>query len=117
MNGREHAVVGAVIGGITYLGLCKLVDEKPDLGGLLLSIGAGAAVACLHDFLEPAVHPNHRALVHSLAVNGALGLGLRRLWLSAEGHPRQRILSMSLGLACLSHPALDAMTPKGLPLL
>ena len=117
MNRPEHAAVGAAVGGIAYLGLCWFKEERPGIGGLLMSVGAGAAVACLPDFLEPAVHPNHRTLIHSVVVNAGLGIALRRLWLNAEGCPAQKTLWISLGLAYLSHSALDLMTPKSLPFL
>jgi inner membrane protein len=117
MNSPGHAAVGAAVGGIAYVGFCWLKDERPDIGGLLVCVGAGAAIACLPDLLEPAVHPNHRGLIHSVVVNAGLGVALRRLWLNAESCPAQRILWVSLGLAYLSHPALDLMTPKGLPIL
>ena len=117
MNRPEHAGVGAAVGGVAYLGFCWLKDERPDIGGLLVCVGAGAAVACLPDLLEPAVHPNHRALIHSVVVNASLGIAMRWIWDNADMCSTQRILWMSLGLAYLSHPVLDLMTPKGLPFL
>ena len=106
-----------MVGGIAYLGLCKLVDEEPELGGFLLSVGVGAAAACLHDLLEPAVHPNHRRVIHSVALNLAGAAGLRQFWQRTDVELAQKRVFVSLGLACLTHPILDAMTPKGLPFL
>jgi len=117
MNRATHAMVGAVVGGAVYWGACKLLNHQPELGGLLLSAGLGAAAACLHDLLEPAIHPNHRSIVHGVALNGALAVGMRHLWLRAEAEPGQRALWASVALACLSHAALDVTTPKGLPFL
>jgi inner membrane protein len=117
MNTSTHAAAGAVVGGIAYLGLCKLVDEEPGVGGFLLSVGFGAAAACLHDVLEPAVHPNHRALIHGVALNLAGAAGLRHLWRRTDVELAPKAALVALGLACLTHPILDAMTPKGLPLL
>ena len=117
MNRSGHAVAGAAIGGVAYLGFCKMADEQPALGEFLVAIAAGATLACLHDVLEPAVHPNHRALFHGLALNFAAAAGLRRLWRRPDIESHQKRLLISLGLAFLTHPVLDAMSPKGLPLL
>ena len=117
MNRSGHAVAGAVVGGIAFLGLCKLMDKEPELGGFFLSVGIGAAAACLHDLLEPAVHPNHRALIHSVTLNLVGAAGLRHFWLRTDVEPGRKRVLVSLGLACLTHPVLDAMTPKGLPFL
>lgn len=117
MNRSGHAVAGAAVGSVAYLGFCKMADEQPTLGEFLVAIAAGAALACLPDVLEPAVHPNHRALVHSVALNFAAAAGLCQLWRRPDIESNQERLLTSLGLAFLTHPILDAMTPKGLPLL
>ncbi len=76
-------MVGAVVGGIAYSRICKLLDQGSELEGLLLSAGLGAAGACLHDLLEPAIHPNHRRVMHSVVVNVAFAVGMGHLWLPA----------------------------------
>jgi membrane-bound metal-dependent hydrolase YbcI (DUF457 family) len=110
-------LAGAAGGGLAYYFGCKLLGMEPDWTGALFFAGAGAAVACLPDILEPATHPNHRAFLHGLALNGAMVVGLRRVWCNPALRPDQKILGVALGVAYLSHPILDALTPQGLPLL
>jgi membrane-bound metal-dependent hydrolase YbcI (DUF457 family) len=117
MDGHAHRVVGAIVGGVGYLGACRLLGRQATFGGFAVAVGGGVLVASLHDVLEPAIHPNHRAFFHSIAFNGFLAVSLRRGWLSPSMPSEQKMLVAVLGLACLSHPCLDAFTPKGLPLL
>lgn len=84
--------------------------------------GAGlAAVATnLPDILEPAVNPHHRQFFHSLAFAGLLivsGIALYD-WQpeTDEGRFWRKAGLIGLG-AYLCHLALDATTPRSLPLL
>ncbi len=117
MNGRDHRILGGIVGGTVYLLGCKALGYEPTLPGLAISVGVGVVGASLHDLLEPANHPNHRAFFHSITFNGLLAVSLRKAWLSPTIPPEQKILLTIGGVACLSHPYLDAFTPKGLPLL
>lgn len=117
MNKSTHTLVGGLVGGVAYLALSPRLERQPSLGGLVFSVAAGAAVACLHDVLEPALHPNHRGVVHGLALNTGLAVVLRKLWEDERLRPELKVLCTALGLAFLSHPALDATTPKGIPFL
>jgi len=60
---------------LEYLAACKFMRRPPDLGGLLLPAGLGAVAACLHDVLEPTINPNHRGIVHGVALTGAALVG------------------------------------------
>ncbi|OIO56896.1 MAG: metal-dependent hydrolase [Alphaproteobacteria bacterium CG_4_10_14_0_2_um_filter_63_37] len=84
-------------------------------------VGGGVAVLCdtLPDFLEPALHPNHRAVFHSFALLAAGGFGLYKLheWEpETEGEKWLRVLGLAVGGAVAVHLLMDAKTPKGLPL-
>lgn len=81
----------------------------------MLSASAGLAIACLPDILEPAVHPNHRAFFHSLAFNGIAAILLWRRLNNPNVNALEKITLSVIGSAYLSHPLLDATTPKGLP--
>lgn len=116
MNRAGHAIAGGMVAAVGYFAFCKICEEPPDLRDLLGLMGMGAAAACIHDVLEPALHPNHRAFVHSLALNAALAIGTREFWLNSMAPLGQKILWTTLELAFLSHPVLDAATPKGLPI-
>lgn len=117
MNGEAHRVVGGVVGGAAYLVCCKLLGNEATLPGLAISVGVGVVGASLHDLLEPASHPNHRAFFHSIAFNGLIAVSLRKAWLSPAISADQKTMLTIAGCACISHPCLDALTPKGLPLI
>ena len=117
MNGHTHRVVGGIVGGAAYLLATKALGLEPTVTGLAVSVGVGVIGSSLHDFVEPAAHPNHRAFFHSIAATGALAVSLRRCWLSTALGADQKALLMVGGLACMSHPCLDALTPKGLPII
>lgn len=71
----------------------------------------------LVEFLEPALHPNHRKFFHSLTILGALGYGDYKVMSnpSLTDEDKLAILVSSAGYA--SHLAIDATTPKFLPLI
>lgn len=117
MDGQAHRVVGGLVGGAAYMLCCKAFDLHPTLPGLAVSVGVGVAGASLHDMVEPGTHPNHRDFFHSVVLNGLLAVSVRRGCLSPAIAPERKILLAVAGLACLSHPCLDAFTPKGLPIL
>ena len=77
----------------------------------------GAAGAIAPDVLEPALHPNHRSLFHSLAAGGATTAGLKGLYETVSMDPYLRLFARSLLVGYLSHLVLDSSTPRGLPVL
>lgn len=83
---------------------------------LLALAGLGGTVGLLADCAEPATSPNHRAFFHGLTFGGCVAyaaFGKHTKNLSDE----DRLACAMTALAYLSHLALDATTPKGLPLL
>ena len=146
MNGRAHKFIGASVGaGVAYYrALDKPTDAAVEaLGGGI----AGWLFGRGPDILEPATCPNHRGPFHSLAFAFALLLGDAKLaehqvslraWANqheARGFNAQgqwtalwhnllallgRLGAGALSAVCpayWSHLALDATTPRGLPLL
>jgi inner membrane protein len=117
MNRSVHALAGALIAGVGYAALCRSIEQKPQMPQLFAYAAAGAAVGCLHDLLEPAIHPQHRGLVHSLVLSAVVAGGVHHVWRRTDLPSDQKVLWAALGLAWLSHPLLDATPPRGLPLL
>src|SRR5262249_7681570 len=79
-NMKQHALLGAAIGlGAWYL-YRRFTDRPLCMGEFLLVSGSGAIVGILPDVFEPAVHPNHRGLLHSYACAGLLSYGTQRIW-------------------------------------
>ena len=116
MTGNAHRVVGGVVGAGCYLGSCRVFKREPTVGEFLLAVGAGVLMASLPDLIEPAIHPNHRAFFHSTVFNGFLIFALKQAWIGQQS-PEEKIAVTTLGFAWLSHPCLDALTPKGLPII
>jgi inner membrane protein len=79
-----------------------------------------AVLTGLPDKVEPALHPNHRQFFHSIAFAAIVGYGVYKAYKwepkDQSGH-FLRWLAMLAGGAYLVHLAMDACTPKGLPLL
>lgn len=117
-NRSTHMMVAALSVGT----VCVCAEsEQPKKSARPL---AGAAIAActtnLPDFLEPALHPNHRRFFHSLTFAGLLGYAGYALYKWEPDAQIDQIVRFALmaGVgACLIHLLLDARTPKGLPLL
>lgn len=94
---------------------CRPVD------GTSLAMGlAAAALPSLPDYIEPALHPNHRKFFHSLAFVAGLAYAMREVYgWQAEGERERlaRALLLAAGAAYLGHLALDALSAKSLPLI
>ena len=113
-----HRTVAATIIGITMTHRESQSGEPS--AWPLLGFGFGATFGTLPDILEPADHPNHRQFFHSLTFAVALGYLGYRLYMWKPEEPWQETLRV-LGLIAISayliHLAMDASTPKSLPVV
>lgn len=114
-NAKQHALIGAGVGAVGWFLYCKLVDRPIEIGELLLATGVGMIGGLLPDFLEPALHPNHRQFFHSYAAGVVLAHANHHVSRNTQmpAHARAAVHLISLGF--LSHLAADAQTPNGLP--
>ncbi len=145
-NRSTHAVIGGLAGG-TIAAARARKEPMPEfmaeaIGGVIGRWAGGV----LHDVLEPATSPDHRQLAHSLVAASGLTIARVTEWQascrSAAAAAAQRATSLPMGcaersnaeLAAIlwrlaagvtvglvvgygSHLALDACTPRGLPLI
>lgn len=116
-NSKEHAVIGAAVGIGAWFLYCRWTNRGFDFLEYLLAGGAGATVALLPDVFEPALHPNHRGLLHSYTFAGVLTYATKRVWENPTLSEKQKIQWSIGSLAYLSHLFADGQTPKGLPLI
>lgn len=118
MNGAAHRLIAAAAISVTlghHEQKAGRVTPWPLVGGAF-----GAVCTAIPDYLEPALHPNHRQFFHSVAFAGVLIYGFRRLYEWNVKTPSEE-LARKLGMigigAYLIHLACDATTPKSLPWL
>lgn len=127
---KRHVTVGAAVGGganlVYQIARIYTSAQRPKSfwdalaqvkwGRVAFFAAAGAAIAALPDLLEPAYHPNHRSLFHSVCCGGALAYGV---WgkHSERWRDEDRHAARVGALAYLSHLLLDAGTPKSLPFI
>lgn len=86
---------------------------------MLAMVGGGIVGAKLPDILEPAIHSHHRAFFHSLVMAGGIAWAIQKILSRSRETPGQRLFRAAvLGIAVgyVSHLALDALTPRGLPI-
>jgi len=137
MNRVAHENTGIICGAAASLGLAYQ-DDRADLlleilGGLL----GGWLGGRLPDLLEPATHPDHRAIFHSLTVGGggnAAAISKVPQWqadlrararecTAAGDHWGALLMNLLVGVVAglpagyVSHLVLDSTTPKSLPIL
>jgi len=129
-NFKKHVTVGAAVAGsanlIYQLARLYTLAERPATlwdalaqvkwGQVAAFAAAGGAIAAIPDLLEPAHHPNHRALFHSVGCGSAVAYGA--FGKHTDDWPEDRRHAVRVGaLSYLSHLFLDAGTPKRLPLI
>lgn len=118
-NAKTHIGGGAACGVVTYAAMCKYLNRPPDMGELLLCVGAAVAGGLAPDILEPAVSSHHRSIAHSVTI----GLSLAHYVQKSCCRENQgwdefpKILFACFAAGYFSHLALDLCTPRGLPLL
>ena len=117
----QHLVIAGFAGAATdcliqWQAMSANPARKFDVGELLLcAVGAGFA-GLVPDLLEPATHPNHRGVCHSVAA------GIAVAWVLSgrhtEGLPFTLRLLMLMGAVGYgSHLLADALTPKSIRLI
>jgi hypothetical protein len=124
-NRKEHRDTAGIIGGVVAcISNLAVQTERQllniNLGELQVNVAAGYAVGAvagiLPDALEPAHHPGHRAVCHSVAAGTALAIGIKKLNANIKISSQLKTLENIAGAAYLSHLLLDSQTPVGLPL-
>lgn len=117
MNRTAHVTAGVAVSAAAAAFAEKPPENLSELFALLIAGGTGAR---LPDLIEPASNPNHRAFFHSAVVLTAAVYCAYRLWQWEPEDDAEKILKwLGLGLTIgyVSHLALDATTPKSIPLI
>lgn len=118
-NAAQHGLIGAAAGGATYVLMCRYYKRQLDFGEFLVCAGAGLLSAAVPDLLEPALHPHHRQLAHSVTTGGLLAKYASIMCCAENGtwdEFRKILVASAIG-GYISHLVADGCTPRGLPLL
>src|SRR5260370_25371233 len=116
-NAKEHIVFAAGIGFAGYALYCACFDRQFKFGEALLATGSCVLGSLGPDGFEPALHPCHRSVAHSVAAGAAsLHTFVNTDWVT-KADPGMNFVLAFVALGYLSHLLLDGQTPKGLPLL
>jgi hypothetical protein len=78
-NSQEHILWGAVAGAGVYILYTWIAGEKVSFSEFFGSALSSALTAKVPEMLEPATHPNHRAVFHSVCF---AGLALSNAWVA-----------------------------------
>ena len=115
----EHATFNLIA--VTAATALVQHQEGSPVDGAALAMGAAAAcLPSLPDWVEPAVHPNHRRFFHSVAFGAGIAYAMRRAYMWETEEPWQRVARLAIlvgGAAYLAHLVRDAFTAKSLPLI
>ena len=118
-SGTTHRSI-AGLAGFAAAAVLTHRDTTVDLPHPVVAGGLAAVLTNLPDWLEPATNPHHRQFCHSLLFAAGLGWLAKRVyeWRPEEGPAKvvRQVLLVGAG-AYLVHLALDACTPRGLPLI
>lgn len=119
MSCHDAHITGGFVTGLTAAFLDQNPPEERLLLGTLLT-GSAIAASKLPDILEPAIHSHHRKFCHSfLVLFGTIGAAVWLWhWRPATAEER-RLRAVVLGalVGYSSHLAMDATTPRCLPLV
>lgn len=112
------------VGGLTGLGVAVALEhaeqDKEKSINPLVAIVIGTISGKLPDILEPATNPHHRQFFHSWAILGVVGYGMKKAY---DWNPEDRAgkflraVALCAGAGYISHLALDAFTPRSLPMI
>jgi inner membrane protein len=71
----------------------------------------------LPDLLEPAFHPGHRDLFHSVGFGALIVAGASKLNKNSQLASNAKFVVNTAAAAYISHLVLDGATPAGIPIL
>lgn len=116
-NRNTHLIIGAGVSALAYAVYKAIKNEESNLEGVLGSLAIGGCFSLLPDLLEPATHPNHRDILHSIVVLAVLGYANFKGLQSDKLDDRQKTLLAVTSAGYGSHLIADSLTPSGIPLM
>lgn len=145
-NKKTHDAAATIVGAVVGMQLMATEDSLTRILEVMAAVGGAIVGSRLPDLIEPAVHSHHRGVAHALIPAGTVYLALfadsRAVCAQKAGECRTRAQACAIGsreranheslcllwnltaaalagfaYGYLSHIALDACTPRGVPLM
>jgi len=117
----EHFETAAIVSALARAGLELHRNPRIPPVELVLKSAFSAIVGgvggVLPDLIEPGNNPNHRGAGHSVGMGALLAYLHREIWANPTIDPGFKQFIADLVFGYVSHLALDAGTPRGLPLI
>lgn len=119
-NSFDHRLVAAAGVGVVAVATWSPPEDHWSKHPFFAACVAGIC-GTLPDLIEPAISPHHRQFFHSVVFAAgmalALGVGVYQWKPETEVGQVTRHLLLVAGAAYLIHLAMDATTPRSLPLI
>lgn len=125
---KQHVEISALSGSIAgavinFINQLKRMNKNPETSFNLLELfkstiigaGIGTVAGTLPDIFEPATHPHHRKIFHSLTIAVIVSAGVIKANKSNLPKPTKCAI-ITAGAGFVSHLILDSKTTYGLPL-
>ncbi len=117
MNASQHMIAGMITTSATYLIAARALGEPATIEGLTIAAIIGIPTGLALDLIEPAVHPGHRGLAHSVVSLAGITKLANNTWGDATTASAAKLWTVVILAGVISHFALDATTKRSLPLL
>ena len=118
MNSTTHRLTAALATGFVLHATER--EQNQQTAWPLTGAGLAAIFTSLPDILEPATNPHHRQFFHSLVFAGGVAYCWKAIYdwqpETDDGRFLRKVALIAAG-AYMCHLALDATTPKSLPIL
>lgn len=117
-NAATH-LMAATVTGMTIVAAEHAIDAESK-SNPVLALAFSALGGKLPDIVEPATSPHHRKLFHGVVVLLAVGWGVKEAYQWKPEENWEKLVRLAIvfgGIGYISHLALDATTPMGIPLL
>ena len=117
-NAATHFMAASVTG-MSFV-VAEHVTDSESKSNPVMALAFSILGGKLPDIIEPATSPHHRKFFHSVAVMLAVGWGVKQAYEWTPETSWEKFARLALifgGVGYISHLALDATTPMGLPLL
>ena len=107
-NYAQHAAVGFFAGIGTYIAYRRVTKTQLNLGEALLAGIISTAGVSAPDLIEPAIHPRHRGVAHSVLAGGSIARAVHLVHSgSRQFSPEEKFVISFVAIGYISHLVLE----------